>query len=551
MNCQECRDELAAYLEGLLDKTCQSRMDGHLAECTACQAELREMRELTDRLTRDGLGVPPVSLETAVMDRILQEQALTIRRLKMRKRIRVLGVSGATVASVAMLFICGLWLTQPAAAQKAAEVLARGAEAVPNPSTVHITARMRTIAHDNFSMIGADYDLVPVEIWRQFGKKPKWRVEKPGRVAVMNGASTEMIIRPDHVVQFPHASQGAFDTGWLLALTNVRELITHELRAAQARDWKLGLTHETTAAGDKMIITVEAKSGLPDDDYLKNKFLGNSDMRRVYRFDAKTKRLEGFDAYLHSSSGDVLILAVERIEHNKPIDPAVFVLKLPDKVSLYREPERLPNNEKYEKMTPEQAARAFFEACGKKDWDEVRKYYSLCNDRMKEYLGGLQIVSLGTPFQSKGYGGWFIPYEIKLTMKVRYTVCYDNPAKRCIVFGFGRNPDAKQLAQVKPLPDNEKYQKMTPKQAVQALLKVYQEKDAEEVYRLSDGSTTIEKIKKEMAGPPIVGFSVGEPTQAEQPGYWNVPVEIENVRKHNLAIRNDNPAKRYVVDGGL
>ncbi|NQT14989.1 MAG: hypothetical protein HQ582_19695, partial [Planctomycetes bacterium] len=138
MNCQESRDELAAYLEGLLDETCQRRMDGHLAECTACQAELREVRELTDRLTRDGLAVPPVSLEAVVMDRILQEQALLIRRLKMRKRIRVLGMSGAMAAAAVVLFIGGLWLAQPAEAQKAAAVLARGAEAVPNPSTVHI-----------------------------------------------------------------------------------------------------------------------------------------------------------------------------------------------------------------------------------------------------------------------------------------------------------------------------------------------------------------------------------------------------------------------------
>ena len=83
----------------------------------------------------------------------------------------------------------------------------QGAEAMPNPSTVHIVAKMRTMAHDNFSLIGADFDFVPVEIWKQFGEKPKWRVEKPGRVAVMDGDSTVMLIRPDYVVQFPHASQ--------------------------------------------------------------------------------------------------------------------------------------------------------------------------------------------------------------------------------------------------------------------------------------------------------------------------------------------------------
>ena len=130
----------------------------------------------------------------------------------MRKRIRVLGRSGAVAVAAAMLIIGGLWFTQPAEAQKAATVLARGAEAVPNPSTVHIVARVRTIPHDNFSLIGAEYGLVPIEVWKQFGDEPKWRVEKPGRVAVMDGESTMMLIRPNVGIKFPRTSPSAFDT---------------------------------------------------------------------------------------------------------------------------------------------------------------------------------------------------------------------------------------------------------------------------------------------------------------------------------------------------
>ena len=169
-----------------------------------------------------------------------------------------------------------------------------GAEATPNPSTVHIVAKMRTLPHDNFSLIGAEYEFVPVEIWKQFGVKPKWRVEKPGRVAVMDGISTMMLIRPDYVVKFPGASQAAFDTGWLLALTRSPGHDYARTPSAQARGWDLKLNHETTGAGvKKLIVTVEAKSGLPADDYLKNKFFEDSDMRRVYRFDARPSGSKG------------------------------------------------------------------------------------------------------------------------------------------------------------------------------------------------------------------------------------------------------------------
>jgi hypothetical protein len=445
MNCQECREGLAAYLEGLLDATCQSQIDLHVAECAACQSELREVRELTVRLTRAGIATPDVSLETAVMDRIVHEQALLIRRLQMKKRIRVFGMSSAMVAAAALLFIGDLWLTQPANAQKAAETLARGAEAVPNPSTVHIVAKMRTLPADNFSYINADLDLQRIEIWKQFGDKPKWRVEKPGRVAVMDGASTVLLVRPTNfVVKLPQATGGAFDTGWMLGLTNVQDMITRELRAAQAKGWRLKTTEETTPAGEKQqVVTVEAKAEVSDNDWLKNKFFQTADTRRVYRFDAKTQRLEGVEAYLHQPGGDVLIFATERIEYDQPFDPTVFAVELPKNVASWKEIERLPDNEKYEKLTPRDAARAFFEACGKEDWTEAQKFFPMpLNEKFKSGLGGLKIVSLGEPFPSKGYAGgkgWFIPYVIKLrngeVKKFNLAMRRDNPANRYVVDG--------------------------------------------------------------------------------------------------------------------
>ncbi len=442
MNCEECREEFAASLEGLLDEATQSRMDSHLAECPACLAELHEVRQLTVRMTRDGLAAPPVSLATAVVDRILHEQAREIRRLKMKKRIRVLGLSGAMAAAIAMFVVAGLWLAQPATAQKAAETLAKGAEAVRNPSTVHIVAKMRTPPGDNFAVIVPKADLVTIEAWRQFGDKPKWRLEEPGRVVVMDGASTVQLMREANLA----LKMGPRTDGWgpVLDLTNVQDMITRHLRTALAKGWDLKLTHETTPAGErKLLVTVEAKSGLPENDYLRNKYLDSSDARFLYRFDAKTQRLEGMEAYLHLPSGDLLVLQIERIEYDQPIAPALFALQLPENVRWFKPVEQLPDNEKYAKMTPAEAARTFFEACAKEDWKEAEKFwYSSLDDRIKSYLGGLQIVSLGKPFQSKGYAGgkgWFIPYEIKLkdghVHKHNLAMRNDNPAQRYVVDG--------------------------------------------------------------------------------------------------------------------
>ena len=300
---------------------------------------------------------------------------------------------------------------------------------------------MRTPPNDNFGYINPKCDLVTIEAWRQFGKQPKWRLEEPGRVVVMDGESTTQLMRPNTAMKIPHAT---YNWGPVLDLTNVRDIITRELRDSLAKGWDLKLTHEPTAMGEKqLVVTVETKAGLPDNDYLKNKYLDLADGRRVYRFNAKTQKLEGMEAYLHQSGGDVLVLTIERIEYDKPIDPAVFVLKLPENVGWFKELVRLPDNEKYEKMTPLEAARAFFEACGKEDWNEVQKFEDFpLRKSFKEDLGGLEILRLGKPFQSKVYAGgkgWFIPYEIKLKdgtiKKHNLAMRNDNQAHRYEVDG--------------------------------------------------------------------------------------------------------------------
>ena len=186
----------------------------------------------------------------------------------------------------------------------------------------------------------------------------------------------------------------------------------------------------------------------------------------------------------------------------------------------------------------------------RRDWDEAQKFFSPLDERIKSYLGGLQLVSLGTPFQSKGYGGWFVPYEIKLTMKLQFTVRNDNAAKRFVVFGPGDRYDAKRVAELKPLADQEKYAKMMPKEIVGAMLAAYVKKDADEAQKFLDGVQLIEQTKKEIEVMPITDFHIGEPA-AKEPGCWEVPVEMNVIKKFNLALRSDNPAKRYVVDGGI
>jgi outer membrane lipoprotein-sorting protein len=419
MNCTECRDNLVARIEGLLDDTESLQCQAHLESCADCRAEYAAFANLHQQLVARGHAAADVSIVDPVMRRVLaihaEPEKDTIMSILRRHRWGF-GL-GATAAAAAVILIA---LVSPSKIQAAAVVvMTKGAEAAANLTSIHLRGQVRTPPAENFGYPDPASDFVSIEIWKQFEPDLKWRIEKPGRVAVMDGQSTVLYIKPTNVgMKLPQPFPSAFDTGWLQKIANLSNTISNELNNATAKGWKLNLAVEQGADGrTKSVVTVQAKSDLPDNDYLKNQQFDYADTRRVYRFDAQSGLLEAVQIYLTRNSGDVLIFEVDQIDYNQAIDPAVFHLDLPSNVNWYQEPQKLTDNDKYAAMTAQQATRVLFEACGRQDWTEAAKFFPMpLPDMLKQFLGGCQIVSLGDPFTSQGAGptDQFVPYEIKL-----------------------------------------------------------------------------------------------------------------------------------------
>jgi hypothetical protein len=90
---------------------------------------------------------------------------------------------------------------------------------------------------------------------------------------------------------------------------------------------------------------------------------------------------------------------------------------------------------------PKDAAEYLFNALAKEDWDAVLEVYpsSTVPDGIKKLYGHLSILSVGEPFQSGLYAGYFVPYQIRLadgTVKSHnLAMRNDNPQKRWMVDG--------------------------------------------------------------------------------------------------------------------
>ena len=226
----------------------------------------------------------------------------------------------------------------------------------------------------------------------------------------------------------------------------------------------------------------------------------------------------------------------------------------------------LPDNERYERMTPKEAAEAFFKACAEKDWDEFLKFWPLPEDdkqteQTKEYLGGLEIISIGEPFKSDKYGeypGWFVPYEIKFPpMGINLRLSNANSARRFVVTGIcdskmrpiGDIGEMDWSNEPNVLPDNEIYAGMSPDEAAAAFAEALSKQDWNEMRKFLPASF-IEEMKAEFEGAifEVIGKALWSD---EQSAYFVKCRWSGQVKKWNLAIRNDNPANRYMFDGGI
>ena len=432
MTCREARKSLVDLCDAG-PHAAEEEIRAHLAACAQCAREYAEIQAAMAAIE------PPVRVQASpdFKERVMNETAKVGAPASGRRYlIPRMALAGAVVLAVVLLAPWIASLTGKQGRTPAMALLAQSAEALSGLQSVHIFARMRTIPHDNFDHVDPACDWVPLEIWKQFSDPPKWRVEKSGRVVVMDGTASLLWIRPDFAAR--GGPRPGF-LGWVNLLLDTPRLMENELAAARAQGAAVSLAPAANGARE-LVLSIRRKPG-GGNDWLQGKTVSSSDHTRVYRFDADSKRLVGMQLVRHAASGDVPVFEVTRVVYNEPLDPALFTLQLPKGVAWAVAPEHMPTANRPLPPGPKEAATVFFEALSREDWEQALVVYpqTSFSERFKTGLGGLQVLSIGEPFQSRFYRGWFVPYEIRLksgeVKKWNLAVRNDNPAKRWVFDG--------------------------------------------------------------------------------------------------------------------
>ena len=334
----------------------------------------------------------------------------------------------AVIAALLMLLAVPMFhSTSPSA-----KLFAQSIDAMSRTHSVHIIGRMRTLPGDNFELIGADYDFVPFEIWREYSNPPKWRIEKPGRVVAMDGKAAVLYMSNTNTAVAGSPNAGFVE--WMRPLLDPQSILEQELEAVKSNPESKILESN----GVKQVSLRRAAGGNYGNDWAKNKSISDSDHTTVYRFDAATKRLEGLHVEIVASGRPVTVLELTAIRYNEPVAQGLFALQLPPDVIWSGDG---PTKATVSFNGPKEAVAYFFDTMAREDWDSTLNVYpaSRVNPVVQRVYGGMRVVSLGEPFQSGLYRGWFVPYEIRLKdghiKSHKLAVRNDNPQKRWVVDG--------------------------------------------------------------------------------------------------------------------
>jgi outer membrane lipoprotein-sorting protein len=105
MNCSQCEDLFAAHVEGLLGEAAEYQLEAHLDGCVDCRMLLDETRRLLDRLDEEGRRAPAPSITPGVMDRIIHQQALRLRRDGLMRQIARISVAAAVLVGLSIVLL--------------------------------------------------------------------------------------------------------------------------------------------------------------------------------------------------------------------------------------------------------------------------------------------------------------------------------------------------------------------------------------------------------------------------------------------------------------
>jgi hypothetical protein len=396
MNCSECKQILFNYVEGLLDESQKRAVESHLQDCPVCKAEAGQLTSLRNRLLKNGKALAQSDIENKVMDRILREQSLKLRKVsKLDKQFqlwRIIMKSRITKLATAavIIVIAALSITLMEEATPSVYALTHTIEANHSVRYLHVK---------DFTA-GADE---PKEFWvecDEFGAVkcarlhiPEWESPEDGaKIAVWKENQADVWFKKKNF--FARLRDNLVADRMLKMVKESDPKLAVERLYEQQRQGNVAVDiNEPPSKTEPIVVTATYLGGSP------------KPRRRLVLFvDQATKLVTAIESY-HLRDGEYRYLgAQEYYDYNQLIDPEMFSLEdeIPSDVTVIDQVAQevgLSQGTVSDEEIAVEVARQFFEALIAEDYASAGKLLlGMPAEFLKKRFGSmrfLRIVSVG------------------------------------------------------------------------------------------------------------------------------------------------------------
>jgi len=396
MNCTECKELLAAYVEGLLAEPQKQAIESHLTQCPPCRAELAQLSTLRNRLTANGKALAQTDLESKVLDRIVREQNLKLRKVSrvnnqiqlwrkiMKSRITKLATAAAIIV-IAALSITFL------------EKSATPAYAIEQ--TIEANHSVRYIHIKDFKVNEDE----PKEFWFEFDEQgqvknvraymPEWDSPSDGaKVTIWQQGKATVWFKKKKALLTIRDKRVAQQ---VLKMTQELDpkLAFERLREREKRGWVKIEIKEPSNKTESITVTV---TYLPESP--------TPGKRAVLFVDQATRLVTAIETYQLKEDDYQYLGVMEFYDYNQRIEPEMFTLdNLPVDIMRIDQTTQevgLVQGALSNEEIAVEVARQFFEALITKDYDKAGKLLEgIPGGRMQQMFGNikvLRIISIGS-----------------------------------------------------------------------------------------------------------------------------------------------------------
>lgn len=350
---------------------------------------------------------PSDSLKDNIMAAARNEKPVFDKKSSKLKRAVIAAVSAA--AALAVVVIGHPFIKQ---AYSMESYFSKASEYFTEVSSYVAEIDARTTPNENFAYIDADENFVRHTLTVQ-PSTGRWRLEKPGRVAMYDGTNTWLWLPHE---QYGHQwignAQGVMEDFSILA----NPFLMLELEADYLHNNPKAKCKKTTD-NDFVTIVIEAPAnGEYENDYCRNTSLEDMDTYRQYVFEKETGRLHSLKIDALIKEERTTVFELKNIRYNVALNESSFVV--PQNFNWKNSDTNFDSQDAAIKsfigISPEKAVEMAFEALH--EWDTTKLnvvLYQYNIEGLKETYDGCQLIGHKKAFHSGRYPGVFVPCKIR------------------------------------------------------------------------------------------------------------------------------------------